>query len=154
MGAYAPAHVRQVGGWVMGEAQLDLLERLLGRIDQYATTVSRQDLEVDLDAWLKVSRALELAAQCCLELAMEIVAKRGLGVPETYREAFTRLAQAGVITAEQSVAMQGWAGLRNILAHLYTGLDLDRVYEAMREDKSVLRDFGRIAARELGSMRA
>lgn len=84
----------------------------------------------------------------------EIVAKRGLGVPETYREAFTRLAQAGVITAEQSVAMQGWEGLRNILAHLYTGLDIDRVYEAMREDKSVLRDFGRIAARELGSMRA
>ena len=138
----------------MGEAQLDLLERLLARIDQYATSVSRQDLEADLDTWLKVSRALELAAQCCLDLAMEIVAKRGLGVPETYREAFTRLAQAGVITAEQAVLMQAWAGLRNILAHLYTELDLDRVYEALCEDKGVLREFGRIAARELGSTRA
>jgi uncharacterized protein YutE (UPF0331/DUF86 family) len=133
----------------MGEAQLDLLERMLGRIDEYATSVSRQELETDLDTWLKVSRALELAAQCSLDLAMEIVAKRGLGVPETYREAFTRLAQAGVITADQSVALQGWAGLRNVLSHMYTALDLDRLHEAMRESKDVLRAFGRVAAREL-----
>jgi len=133
----------------MGEAQLDLLERLLGRLEQYANVVTRSELESDLDTWLKVSRALELAAQCCLDLAMEIVAKRGLGVPETYREAFVRLAQAGVITAAQSSILQGWVGLRNVLAHLYTAVDLDRVYVAMTEDKRDLREFGRIAAREL-----
>lgn len=133
----------------MGEAQLDLLERILARLDEYATSVSRTELESDLDTWLKVSRALELAAQCSLDLAMEIVAKRGLGAPETYREAFTRLAQAGVITAEQSVALQGWAGLRNVLSHMYTALDLDRLYQAMCEDKRILREFGRVAASEL-----
>ncbi len=133
----------------MGEAQLDLLERLLGRIDEYATSVSRQELETDFDTWLKVSRALELAAQCSLDLAMEVVAKRGLGVPETYRDAFTRLAQAGVINVEQSIAMQGWVGLRNVLTHMYTALDLDRLYEAMCESKEALRDFGRVAAKEL-----
>lgn len=133
----------------MGEAQLDLLERLLLRLDEYATSVSRAELESDLDTWLKVSRALELAAQCCLDLAMELVAKRGLGVPETYREAFVRLAQSGLLTPEQAAALQGWAGLRNVLAHMYTALDLDRIYAALREDKAVLREFGRIAAQEL-----
>lgn len=133
----------------MGEAQLDLLERLLERVDEYAESVSREQLEADLDTWLKVSRALELIAQCCLDLAMEVVAKRGLGVPETYREAFVRLAQAGVLSVEQSTALQGWAGLRNVLAHMYTALDLDRVYEAMTKNKDELRVFGRIAAREL-----
>ena len=133
----------------MGETQLDLLERLLGRLDEYATTVKRSELESNLDTWLMVSRALELAAQCCLDLAMEITAKRGLGVPEAYRESFVRLAQAGVITDEQSSALQGWAGLRNVLAHMYTAVDLDRIWEAVIEDKTALRDFGRIAAREL-----
>lgn len=133
----------------MGEAQLDLLERLLQRMEEYARSVSRETLESDLDTWLKVSRALELAAQCCLDLAMELVAKRGLGVPETYREAFVRLAQSGLITAEQATALQGWAGMRNVLAHMYTALDLDRVYEALCEDKALLREFGRIAAQEL-----
>jgi uncharacterized protein YutE (UPF0331/DUF86 family) len=133
----------------MGESQLELLERVLARLDEYAASVSREELANDLDTWLKVSRALELAAQCSLDLAMEIVAKRGLGLPETYRDAFARLAQAGVITHDQAVAMQGWAGLRNVLAHMYTELDLDRLHQAMREDKQVLREFGRIAAKEL-----
>lgn len=43
----------------------------------------------------------------------------------------------------------GWAGLRNVLAHMYTSIDLDRLYAAMTEDKPAVRDFARIAAREL-----
>ena len=132
----------------MGESQLELLERLLGRLYQYGQEVTRAQLEADLDTWLKVSRALELAAQCCLDLAMEIVAKRGLGVPETYRDAFVRLAQAGLITPSQSLALQGWMGLRNVLAHMYTTVDLDQVFAAMTENKVTLREFGRLAAAE------
>ena len=60
----------------MGESQLDLLERLLRQLEVYAGSVSRADLETDLDSWLKVSRALELVAQCCVDLAMELVAAR------------------------------------------------------------------------------
>lgn len=133
----------------MGEAQLDLLERLLARLEEFSKSVTREQLELDFDTWLKVSRALELAAQCCLDLAMEMVAKRSLGTPETYREAFTRLAVASVITTEQSTALQGWAGLRNVLAHMYTNLDYDRLYEALVEDKRHLRAFAALAAREL-----
>ena len=133
----------------MGEAQLDLLERLLARIEDYATTVTRLELETDLDTWLKVTRALELAAQCCIDLAMEMVARRGLGLPESNRDAFIRLAHAGLLTSEQADALGGWAGLRNVLAHLYGSIDLDRLHSALREDKTVLRELGRIAAREL-----
>ncbi|HEY3356392.1 MAG TPA: DUF86 domain-containing protein [Polyangia bacterium] len=135
----------------MGETQLDLLERLLARLDLYAGTITRDQLEEDLDTWLKVSRALELVAQCCVDLAMEIVARRGLGVPDSYREAFVRLAQEGLLTPAQSRALQGWAGLRNVLAHLYASIDLDRLFAAVTEDKQHLRDFGRLAARELGA---
>lgn len=135
----------------MGETQLDLLERLLTRVELYATTVSRAQLETDLDTWLKVSRALELVAQCCVDLAMEMVARRGLGVPDSYREAFVRLAQAGLLTPDETRALQGWAGLRNVLAHLYTSIDLDRLFAAMIEDKQHLRAFGRVAARELSA---
>jgi hypothetical protein len=41
----------------MGESQLDLLERVLARLDEYAETVSRAELISDLDTWLKVTRA-------------------------------------------------------------------------------------------------
>ncbi len=133
----------------MGESQLDLLERLLEKLAEYARKVSRDDLELDLDRWLMVSRALELVARCAVDLAMEIVAKRGLGVPESYREAFVRLAQAGVLSPQDAKVLEGWAGLRNVLAHMYTRVDLDRLYAALTEDKSALRELGRVAAEEL-----
>ena len=53
----------------MDPAKLDLLQRLLAQLDKYAATVTRKVLEEDLDAWLMVSRAMELAAQCCIDMA-------------------------------------------------------------------------------------
>jgi uncharacterized protein YutE (UPF0331/DUF86 family) len=135
----------------MGESQIDLLGRLLSRLDHYARTVSRRDLEGDLDVWLMVSRAMELAAQCCIDLAMQLVAARGLGVPETYREAFSRLSQAGVISPALAGDLAGWAGLRNVLAHAYTVIDLDVLHRALTHDLVPLREFGRIASRELAA---
>ncbi|MBM4319759.1 MAG: DUF86 domain-containing protein [Deltaproteobacteria bacterium] len=134
----------------MGETQLDLLGRLLERLDHYAKTVTRASLETDLDTWLMVSRAMELAAQCCVDLALELVAARHLGLPQSYRDAFSRLAQAGILTPQHAAALQGWAGLRNVLAHFYTAVDLDLLHAALLEDHGPLREFGSIAARELG----
>ena len=133
----------------MGEAQLDLFERLLRQLDLYASTVTREELELDFDTWLKVSRALELAAQCAVDLAMQIVARRGLGLPESYRETFGRLSSAGIITTEDATHLAAWAGLRNVLAHMYASIDVDRLFAALKEDKAVLRRFGRVAAAEL-----
>jgi len=116
----------------MGETQLDLLGRMLDRLDVYARTVSRAQLESNVDSWLMVSRALELVARCCVDLALEMVSKRGLGVPDTYRDAFVRLAQSDVLSQSLSLHLQGWAGLRNVLAHLYaTGPDPATVFSPL-----------------------
>jgi uncharacterized protein YutE (UPF0331/DUF86 family) len=133
----------------VGESKLDLLERLLRRLEHYRTSVTRQDLEDDVDAWLMVSRAMELVAQCCVDLAMTIGARKGLAIPESYREAFVRLAEAGMITTQQSTVLQGWAGLRNVLAHLYANIDLDRLHQALTSDLTPVREFAAVAAREL-----
>jgi len=44
--------------------------------------------------------------------------------------------------------LAAWAGLRNVLVHVYTTLDLDRVVAAVGDTAS-LRAFHTIAAREL-----
>ena len=50
---------------------------------------------------------------------------------------------------EQAAVLQGWAGFRNVLAHLYGEIDLDRLHAAVLEDKTAIVEFGRIAAAEL-----
>jgi uncharacterized protein YutE (UPF0331/DUF86 family) len=132
----------------MGESTLALMKEMLDLIDGYARSVSRDLLEHDREAWLKVKAALELAAQCAIDLALALISARGLGVPQSYREAFTTLSRAGMITSSLSAELEKWAGLRNVLVHIYTSLDLDRLHGALSETSS-LRQFHAIVSREL-----
>jgi uncharacterized protein YutE (UPF0331/DUF86 family) len=100
--------------------------------------------------WVKVKGALETAAQCAIDLALQIVAARELGAPETYRSAFQSLARAGILETQLASELEGWAGLRNVLAHIYTTIDLDRMYRALSRTSS-LRAFHRIAATTLAA---
>ncbi|MBK9385273.1 MAG: DUF86 domain-containing protein [Planctomycetes bacterium] len=132
----------------MAEHHLTLLLEMLGLLERYRRTISRADMDTDREAWLKVKAALEVSAQCAIDLAMELVARRRLGSPQTYRETFGMLARAGILEAGLARELEGWAGLRNVLVHLYTTLDLDRVHAALGET-AALRSFHALAAREL-----
>lgn len=132
----------------MSENRRRLLAGILDLVDRYAREVAREKLDTDLETWLKVRGALELAAQCCIDLAVAMVTERGLGVPQTYREVFLVLARAGVLPPALAVQLGDWAGLRNVLVRVYTSLDLDTVYAALSQT-APLREFLRIAEREL-----
>ena len=132
----------------MAEARLTLLLEMLELLARYAVGVKRAELDTDREAWLKVKAGLETATQCAIDLALELVSRRALGVPQTYRDAFAILARAGVIDAALAAELQKWAGLRNVLVHMYTTLDLDRVHAALFAT-APLRAFHGIAAREM-----
>ena len=123
----------------MGEAHLALLAEMLDLLRRYATTISRAELGRDRETWLKVRGALEVATQCCIDLALQEVSRRGLGAPQSYREAFGALARAGVVDAALARDMEDWAGLRNVLVHVYTTLDLDRIHAAIAETEALRR---------------
>ena len=132
----------------MGEAHLVMLQKTLLLLERYAREVKRADLEVDWETWVKVRAALELAAQCAIGAALDLISRRGLGVPQTYREAFTVLTTAGVIDEHLAKELQSWAGLRDVLVHMYTKLDLDRVHAAISMT-APLRAFHTIVAKAL-----
>lgn len=132
----------------MGERHLNLLLQVLVLLDRYSETVTTEQMETDLETWLKVKAALEVATQCTIDLALLLVSRRGLAAPQSYREAFTLLARDGLISPELGSALGQWAGLRNVLVHVYTALDLERVREAL-SNTAPLREFHAIAAREL-----
>ncbi len=95
---------------------------------------------------------LYLALQGCSDLALAVVADRGLGVPANVRDAHTLLARAGVVPVELSRRLAGAVGLRNRIAHEYGDLNLSRVYQAARDDLGDLEDFAKavVMACQLG----
>lgn len=73
------------------------------------------------------------ACEAAIDLAMHEVARRGLGVPQTSREALGLLAQAGAIPAEVSRRMQAMVGFRNIAVHSYREIQPDILQRVLEE---------------------
>jgi uncharacterized protein YutE (UPF0331/DUF86 family) len=78
-------------------------------------------------------RYLHLSIECLLDIGSHVIADRGFRKPETYAEIVEILAENGVISEELGKEMAGMAGFRNVLVHDYLRLDLDKVYQVMKD---------------------
>ena len=81
--------------------------------------------------------------QIVIDLACEIVAKRSLGSPSTYRECIELLAQFGLLEQSLAETLQKMVGLRNLLVHDYDEVDINRLTPLLGR----LDDFKAFAAR-------
>lgn len=108
------------------------IERCLARVrEEYgadgeglATDVRRQDALV-----LNLLRACETT----IDLAMHLVRREALGVPQSSRDAFALLADAGAIEPALAAALQRMVGFRNLAVRRYQELDLAIVGRIVEE---------------------
>jgi len=75
-----------------------------------------------------VERNLEVAAQCCLDIANRIISLEAARKPRDYYEGIIRLGEIGVLPADFARHFAPIAGFRNILVHEYLDLDWDEIY--------------------------
>jgi uncharacterized protein YutE (UPF0331/DUF86 family) len=107
-------------------------ERLPPNVEDFVPGTDAADAVI-LNLWQAVQVAIDLALATCLHL--------GLGTPESYGEAFTRLAAAGHIGDDLARRLVQAAGFRNQVAHAYGNLDMERVYRAAERGPEDLRAF-------------
>ncbi len=122
------------------ERRLGKLEQLLKQLRQAATNEwenfhSNELLQTSVERWL------HLASECALDLTHHLIADRGWRTPTTYREAFQILEENDVLNGELARQMEGWAGLRNVLVHIYLDIDRKRLYEILIHDLNQLEHF-------------
>jgi len=70
---------------------------------------------------------LQRACETSIDLAMHVISRRRLGIPQDSRDAFTLLQAAGILPADLAIRMQHMVGFRNIAVHEYTRLNVDVV---------------------------
>ena len=78
-----------------------------------------------LDAAL---RRLQVAIEAVLDIANHIIAREGLGTPNTYREAFAILCDRGILPLEKRDVFLAMAGFRERAVRLYEGIDPAEVH--------------------------
>ena len=81
----------------------------------FASDHTRQDAAI-----LNVQRACEAA----LDMGQHLIRRERLGIPQSSRDVFTLLAQAGWIESDLATRMRKMVGFRNIAVHDYQALQL------------------------------
>lgn len=80
---------------------------------------------------------LERACQAAIDLAMHLVSRDRLGMPQNSADAFGLLQQKGVLSSATATALAGMVGFRNVAVHAYRKLDMDIVRSIVRKDWQV-----------------
>jgi uncharacterized protein YutE (UPF0331/DUF86 family) len=123
-----------------------IIERCVKRVrDLYADDdanlfedITRQDAIV-----LNLQRACEAA----IDLAMHLVRRQRLGVPQESREVFSLLAEAGAMDPLLAATLARMVGFRNLAVHEYQALQMPIVRAIIREQLADLLDFAAVALR-------
>ena len=102
---------------------------------------SRSELQPATDASDAVILHLWQATQIVIDLAMASCLALKLGTPASYADAFRLLQKAKIIEPALADRLVRAAGFRNLVAHAYETLNMERVYDAATHGPDDLRAF-------------
>ncbi len=124
------------GEWVGAVTRVDkeVVKKLISEAEEALDEI-RKILAIELSSFVG-NRSLRFSLRYCVIMVVEALAdlavailEKDFGVAvESYRDAFLRLAEKGVISAETAQSMTRLVGLRNILVHRYWSVDDMRIY--------------------------
>ena len=97
-----------------------IIERCLRRMLEEYSYCPALDNYTHLDALLL---NIERACQAAIDMAMHIVARQHLGMPQNVAQAFDMLVDAGIVSKAPGQSLKGMVGFRNIAVHDYQKLD-------------------------------
>ena len=125
----------------------DLIIAKAGSIKKHLRRIAEKSA-IDLGAFLKdidrqeiISFNLHLAIENCTDLAAHIISEEGLGVPGSASEMFYILEENGYLSQQLTEKMIKAVGLRNLIVHEYSRIDLKRLYEIIQKDIKDIDDF-------------
>ncbi|GBD96949.1 MAG TPA: DUF86 domain-containing protein [Nitrospirae bacterium] len=86
----------------------------------------------------EIERILELLVMTASDIVFHLISAKGEPAPASYKAAFLRAGELGIITKKLSRDLALGAGLRNILVHEYEAIDYNIVHKSI---PVAIRDF-------------
>ena len=108
------------------------IQRCLKRIVEVYSAAKAQ-FDTDFTSQDSIILNLQRACEASIDIANILNKQRQTGVPQTSRDSFALLSQAGLIPAELSERLQKMVGLCNVAVHDYQTLNLDIVRHVVEQ---------------------
>lgn len=98
--------------------------------------------DISFDEFMKkhyeIERLLELLVMTASDIIFHLISANGETVPASYKAAFLKAGEMGIISKELSKSLALGAGLKKILVHEYEEIDYSLVHKSI---PSSIRDF-------------
>jgi uncharacterized protein YutE (UPF0331/DUF86 family) len=121
--------------------RLQLLESYVRQLQGYRQR-TLEEVRGDVGLAWAIEHGLRLSIQCVIDVCHYLVAGLALGTPATSQEAIELLRDAEVFPPAFAQTLVQMVRFRNVLVHLYTQVDVKRVYDNLHKH---LDDFGQCA---------
>lgn len=122
--------------------KVEIIERCIRRIQE-----EYQGNFLNLENYTKqdsIILNIQRSCEASIDLAMHLVASKGLGIPQSSRDAFDFLQQAGIINEHLARKLKAMVGFRNIAIHNYQAVDLGIVQGIIEKNLADLLKFGQL----------
>ena len=116
------------------------VRRHLNRIVQKSNTDLQTFLH-DIDRQESILFNLQMAVQLCIDIAAHIISEEGFGVPGSTSEMFYLLEENGYLDGRLTEKMVKAVGLRNLIVHEYTRVDLEKIFQVAQRDVDDLMEY-------------
>lgn len=77
----------------------------------------------------------------CRWADIEVAARKGIPPADSCREVFGGLVRAGLMAPDLARRLEGWAGLRDVLAHRYARIAMERLGAILRGELPDIDEF-------------
>ena len=109
-------------------AKAGSVKRHLRRVIEKRNTDLQSFLE-DIDRQESILFNLQIAVQNCIDIAAHIISEEGFGVPGSTNEMFYLLEENGYLDRNLTEKMVKAVGLRNLIVHEYSKIELEQIFE-------------------------
>lgn len=124
-------------------ARLEKLKEYVNYLKSYQKN-SLSQIKKDYTLQGAICRYFQLSVECVIDIAELIISSLGLRKPATGFEAIEILGENNIIPSQFSDKFAPIVGFRNILVHDYLKIDLDKVYQHLKEDLKDLNLFAKL----------
>jgi len=108
----------------------EIVKRCIRRVkEEYAHNPKNLENYTKQDS---ITLNIQRVCEAIIDLGMHVIAEKGLGIPQTSRDAFEILQDNKIITPEMSERLKAMIGFRNITIHNYQRLNL-KIIQAIIE---------------------
>ena len=116
---------------------------------RYKARVKKEEFLKNEDVQNMCFYEMFTAVQAAIDVGNDIISLKDLREPQTYKEIFEILKNSGVIDGRLCDRMKRLVGFRNVLAHFYWKIDLERAYRILKVGDKILERFAETVKRKL-----